>query len=86
VLRSCIYDIPPAPPIVPPTRGRNVGWRGGAAPARIYIPELLKDAPAGTIDPGRAFEYETDLEHSPDAYRAMDQRRAIKSLIGTGSI
>ncbi len=31
---------------------RNVGWRGGPAPARIYIPELLDDVLDGTIDPG----------------------------------
>jgi threonine dehydrogenase-like Zn-dependent dehydrogenase len=65
---------------------RNVGWRGGAAPARIYIPELLDDVLAGTIEPGLVFGYETDLEGAPDAYRAMDERRAIKSLIRVGSI
>lgn len=31
---------------------RNVGWRGGPAPARIYIPALLDDVLAGTINPG----------------------------------
>jgi threonine dehydrogenase-like Zn-dependent dehydrogenase len=65
---------------------RNVGWRGGPAPARIYIPELLDDVLAGTIDPGQVLDYETDLEHTPDAYQAMDERRAIKSLIRVGSI
>lgn len=33
------------------------------------------------IDPGRVFDHETDLEHVGDAYRAMDERRAIKSLV-----
>jgi threonine dehydrogenase-like Zn-dependent dehydrogenase len=65
---------------------RNVGWRGGPAPARIYIPQLLDDVLAGTIDPGQVLDHETDLEHTPDAYRAMDERRAIKSLIRVGSI
>lgn len=65
---------------------RNIGWRGGPAPARIYIPELLDDVLAGTIDPGQVFDYETDLDHAPDAYRAMDERRAIKSLVRVGSI
>ena len=60
---------------------RNVGWRGGPAPARIYIPELMTDVLEGTINPGRVFDYETDLDHVGDAYRAMDQRRAVKSLI-----
>jgi threonine dehydrogenase-like Zn-dependent dehydrogenase len=65
---------------------RNVGWRGGPAPARIYIPELMADVLGGAIDPGRVFDYETDLDHIGDAYRAMDERRAIKSLIRVGSL
>ena len=60
---------------------RNTGWRGGPAPARIYIPELLGDVLDGAIDPGRVFDYETGLDHIADAYRAMDERRAIKSLV-----
>ena len=63
---------------------RNTGWRGGPAPARIYIPELLGDVLDGVINPGRVFDYETDLEHIADAYRAMDERRAIKSLVRVG--
>jgi threonine dehydrogenase-like Zn-dependent dehydrogenase len=64
---------------------RNIGWRGGPAPARIYIPELLDDVLAGTINPGRVFDYDTDLDHIADAYTVMDERRAIKSLIRVGS-
>jgi len=65
---------------------RNVGFRGGPAPARIYIPGLLDDVLAGTINPGRVFDYEADLGHVADAYTAMDERRAIKSLIRVGSV
>jgi threonine dehydrogenase-like Zn-dependent dehydrogenase len=65
---------------------RNVGFRGGPAPARIYIPELLDDVLAGTINPGLVFDYETDLDHVADAYTAMDERRAIKSLVRVGSV
>jgi threonine dehydrogenase-like Zn-dependent dehydrogenase len=64
---------------------RNTGWRGGPAPARIYIPELLGDVLDGAINPGRVFDYETDLDHIADAYRAMDERRAIKSLVRVGA-
>jgi alcohol dehydrogenase len=60
---------------------KNVGIKGGVAPARQYIPELLDDVLAGRIDPGRVFDYTTDLDHVADAYAAMDERRAIKSLI-----
>jgi alcohol dehydrogenase len=31
------------------------------------------------------FDYETDLDHVLDAYQAMDERRAIKSLVHIGS-
>jgi threonine dehydrogenase-like Zn-dependent dehydrogenase len=65
---------------------RNTGWRGGPAPARIYIPELLGDVLDGAIDPGRVFDYETDLDHIAGAYRAMDERRAIKSLVRVGAL
>lgn len=64
---------------------RNIGWRGGPAPARIYIPDLLSDVLSGSINPGQVFDYETDLDHVADAYRAMDERRAIKSLLRVGS-
>jgi len=40
----------------------------------------------GVINPGRVFDHETDLEHIADAYRAMDERRAIKSLVRVGAI
>ena len=65
---------------------RNTGWRGGPAPARIYIPELLGDVLDGTVDPGRVFDYETDLDHIAEAYQAMDERRAIKSLVRIGAV
>jgi hypothetical protein len=35
---------------------------------------------------GRVFDFETDLEHIPAAYAAMDELRAIKSLVRTGAI
>jgi threonine dehydrogenase-like Zn-dependent dehydrogenase len=60
---------------------RNVGLRGGVAPARKYIPSLLDDVLAGRINPGRVFDFETDLDHIVDGYEAMDDRRAIKSLV-----
>ena len=36
---------------------------------------------AGTINPGRVLDFDTDLDHIVDAYEAMDHRTAIKSLI-----
>jgi threonine dehydrogenase-like Zn-dependent dehydrogenase len=65
---------------------RNVGLRGGVAPARAYIPDLLDDVLEGRINPGRVFDFETDLDGIPEAYAAMDERRAIKSLVRVGSV
>jgi len=40
---------------------RNVGMRGGPAPARHYQPELLKQVLDGSINPGKVFDLTTDL-------------------------
>ena len=53
---------------------------------RAYIPELLDDVLAGRIQPGRVFDFETDLEGVPEAYAAMDERRAVKSLVRVGTV
>jgi alcohol dehydrogenase len=45
----------------------------------------MSDVLAGTIDPGRVFDAEFDLDHIADAYTAMDERRAIKSLVRIGT-
>ena len=60
---------------------RNIGVRGGVAPVRRYLPRLIDDVLAGRIDPGRVFDFVTDLDHVADAYAAMDERRAVKSMI-----
>src|SRR4051812_13576799 len=65
---------------------RNVGVRGGGAPVRVYLPELLDDVLEGRIDPGKVLDYETDLDGIGEAYAAMDERRAIKSLVRVGSV
>jgi len=65
---------------------RTVGVHGGGAPVRVYLPKLLEDVLAERIDPGRVLDYETDLEGISEAYAAMDERRAIKSLVRVGSV
>jgi hypothetical protein len=65
---------------------RTIGVRGGGGPARVYLPELLADVLAQRINPGRVLDYETDLEGIADAYAAMDERRAIKSLVRVGTV
>jgi len=64
----------------------NVGLRGGVAPARAYIPDLLPDVLEGRINPGRVLDFETSLDGIVEAYEAMDERRAIKSLIRVGAL
>lgn len=65
---------------------RNVGVQGGPAPARAYLPELLDDVLDGWSEPSRVFDFETDLDGIGEAYAAMDERRAIKSLVRVGSV
>lgn len=60
---------------------RNVGMRGGPAPARAYQPQLLRLVLDGAINPGKVFDMVTDLDHIAEAYAAMDERRAIKALV-----
>jgi threonine dehydrogenase-like Zn-dependent dehydrogenase len=63
---------------------RRLAWRPGASPD---LHSGADDRRArGSIDPGAVFDLETDLDHIGDAYRAMDERRAIKSLIRVGSL
>jgi threonine dehydrogenase-like Zn-dependent dehydrogenase len=64
----------------------NKGLRGGSAPVRAYIPELLDDVLQGDFEPGRVFDFDTDLDGVAEAYAAMDERRAIKSLLEVSSV
>ena len=45
------------------------------------LPTLIEDALEGRISPGSVFDFEADLDGILEAYRAMDERRAIKSLL-----
>ncbi len=65
---------------------RNKGLRGGSAPVRTYIPELLDDVLEGRVHPGRVLDFETDLDGIAEAYAAMDERRAIKSLVRVATV
>lgn len=60
---------------------RNIGMRGGPAPVRQYLPDLLDAVLKGEINPGEVFDLKTDLDDIAEAYAAMDERRAIKTLV-----
>jgi len=59
----------------------NVGLRGGVAPARAYIPDLLADVLAGRLDPSPVFDVAVDLDGVPGGYAAMNDRTALKVLV-----
>jgi NADPH:quinone reductase-like Zn-dependent oxidoreductase len=50
-------------------------------PGDLVVTPFLADILAGEINPGRVFDFETDLDHVVEGYQAMDERRAIKSLV-----
>ncbi len=55
--------------------------RGGPAPVRAYIEELLPDVLEGRIEPGRVFDRAGSLDGVPDGYRAMNEREVLKFQI-----
>lgn len=59
----------------------HVGLHGGPAPVRAYLPDLIERVLSGRIDPGRVFDLTLPLEQTGEAYRAMDERRAVKALL-----
>jgi hypothetical protein len=60
---------------------QNVALRGGVAPVRAYVAELMADVLAGKLDASAVFDREVDLAGVPAGYAAMDAREAIKVLV-----
>jgi threonine dehydrogenase-like Zn-dependent dehydrogenase len=54
---------------------------GGPAPVRHFLPELISLVWDRKIDPGKVFDLTLPLGQVADAYKAMDERRAIKVLL-----
>jgi threonine dehydrogenase-like Zn-dependent dehydrogenase len=61
----------------------GVHLHGGPAPVRRFLPELIRLIWDREIDPGKVFDLTLPLEQAAEAYRAMDERRAIKVLLTT---
>jgi len=59
----------------------HVHLHGGPAPVRRFLPELLDLVWNGKINPGKVFDLTLPLEQVAEGYRAMDERRAIKTLL-----
>ena len=59
----------------------HVRLHGGPAPVRRYLPHLINLALKGEIQPGKVFDLTLPLAQVAEGYRAMDERRAIKTLL-----
>jgi threonine dehydrogenase-like Zn-dependent dehydrogenase len=59
----------------------HVHLHGGPAPVRRYLPELIDLVIDGKINPGKVFDLTLPLDQVAEGYRAMDERRAIKTLL-----
>jgi threonine dehydrogenase-like Zn-dependent dehydrogenase len=59
----------------------GVHLHGGPAPVRRFLPQLIDLIWNRRIDPGKVFDLELPLDQAADGYRAMDERRAIKTLL-----
>ena len=59
----------------------HVHLHGGPAPVRRFLPDLIERIVSGQINPGKVFDLVLPLDRAGEAYRAMDERRAIKVLL-----
>lgn len=60
---------------------QNITLRGGVAPVRAYIPALMQDVLAGSLDPSPVLNMHVGLDGVPDGYKAMDERTAVKVMV-----
>lgn len=54
---------------------------GGPAPVRRFLPDLIDRIWNRTIDPGKVFDLTLPLDNVAEGYKAMVERRAIKTLL-----
>jgi len=59
----------------------HVHLHGGPAPVRRYLPTLIDLVSSGKVNPGKVFDQTLPLAQVAEGYRAMDERRAIKTLL-----
>jgi threonine dehydrogenase-like Zn-dependent dehydrogenase len=59
----------------------QVHLHGGPAPVRRFLPELIDLIWTREIEPGKVFDLTLPLDQVAEGYRAMDERRAIKTLL-----
>jgi threonine dehydrogenase-like Zn-dependent dehydrogenase len=59
----------------------HVHLHGGPAPVRRFLPKLIDLVWNRKINPGKVFDLVLPLDQVAEGYRAMDERRAIKTLL-----
>jgi threonine dehydrogenase-like Zn-dependent dehydrogenase len=59
----------------------HVHLHGGPAPVRRFLPELIDLIWNRKINPGMVFDLTLPLTDVAQGYAAMDERRAIKTLL-----
>lgn len=59
----------------------QTGMMGGPAPVRRFLPHLMDLVLTRQINPGKVFDLELPIADVAEGYRAMDERRAIKTLL-----
>src|SRR5579863_6854464 len=59
----------------------QTGMLGGPAPVRRFLPHLMDLVLQRKINPGKVFDLTLPLADVAEGYRAMDERRAIKTLL-----
>ena len=61
----------------------QTGMLGGPAPVRRFLPHLIDLVLERKIQPGKVFDLTLPLADVAEGYRAMDERRAIKTMLRT---
>lgn len=54
---------------------------GGPAPVRRFLPDLMARVLDGKIQPGKVFDQVLPIDQVAEGYKAMDKRRAIKTML-----
>jgi threonine dehydrogenase-like Zn-dependent dehydrogenase/NAD(P)-dependent dehydrogenase (short-subunit alcohol dehydrogenase family) len=63
---------------------QNITISGGVAPSRAYLPELLADVLAGTLDPSPVLDMTVDLDGVPAGDAIMAQRTWFITGVSSG--
>ena len=53
----------------------------GPAPVRRFLPDLMNRVLTGAIQPGKVFDLTLPIAEVAEGYKAMDERRAIKTML-----